>query len=76
MRSVKGLGTTLDLFKNKMAENSRSDDYFMNWQENRSNVREKSTKSRYLRSSLQTLTKNDDVLLMLDCLVRETKTRY
>lgn len=44
----------------------------LNWQEKRSEVREKSTKGKYLRSSLQCLS-NDDVLLLLESILQRPK---
>ena len=44
----------------------------LNWQEERSEVREKSTKGKYLRSSLQCLS-NDDVLLLLESILQRSK---
>ena len=44
----------------------------LNWQEKRSEVREKSTKGKYLRSSLQCLS-NDDVLLLLESVLQRSK---
>jgi hypothetical protein len=58
------------------AKLSQESDEYLNWQKNRSDVREKSNKGQYLRSSLQTLNNNDDVLLMLESLVKTTKIRY
>lgn len=45
----------------------------LNWQEKRSDVREKSSKGKYVRSSLQPLTENNDVLLMLESFVKVSK---
>ena len=44
----------------------------LNWQEKRSEVREKSTKGKYLRSSLQCLS-NDEVLLLLESILQRSK---
>ena len=44
----------------------------LNWQEKRSEVREKSTKGKYLTSSLQCLS-NDDVLLSLESMLQRSK---
>ena len=44
----------------------------LNWQKKRSEVREKSTKGKYLRSSLQCLS-NDDVLLLLESVLQRSK---
>ena len=44
----------------------------LNWQEKRSEVREKSTKGKYLRSSLRCLS-NDDVLLLLESILQRSK---
>ena len=46
----------------------------LNWQEKRSEVREKSTKGKYLRSSLQCLS-NDDVLLSLASILLRSKVK-
>ena len=46
----------------------------LNWQEKRSKVREKSTKGKYLRSSLQRLS-NDDVLLLMESILQRSKDR-
>ena len=44
----------------------------MNWQEKRSEVWEKSTKGKYLKSSLQCLS-NDNVLLLLESILQRSK---
>ena len=44
----------------------------LNWQEKRLEVREKSTKGKYLRSSLQWLS-NDNVLLLLESILQRSK---
>ena len=44
----------------------------LNWQEEKSEVREKSTKGKYLRSSLQCFS-NDDVLLLLESIIQRSK---
>ena len=44
----------------------------LKWQEKRSEVREKSTKGKYLRSSLQCLS-NDDVLLLFESILQRSK---
>ena len=72
-----GLGTILAwLLGFKMEDEKEAkflDTVRINWQQKRSEVRKKSVKSKYVRSSLQSLN-DSDVLLKLESILKRKKT--